>query len=1457
MSFLQPSACTCYPLKFPLAHGDIPLHKQSKALDYRTGASTVLAQSSIFVFGGTTTPLKLDSVSIPNVKAKLQSLLSDTFKRQSSKPFILPTDVFSLDLIVRKWSCLEARSSDQHPITGRLFHSMTYFNSALYIFGGLVLTTSKHLKRVQLHATNELWKLDLVSKTWVQIPVPKSVVPRFNHFMHVVEENGDNNGDARLIIVGGSNEDGMQLYHTDIFDLTTLSWELGQGGCPNSVGTKDDKNRRDYLLNVNINGREVGLASDTDLSVPIENTATNIPGLVVYISGSEKSQRSNIKRVSSTVATLPLQGNPTGLQIGGGRGSHQILDDRPPKLSFPSGGFYGCDVIIGGSYENCKFNCFTYSILTGKRMQVELRCPDLDVCNHRFWRLFVWKSHHQVLLLGTRKNDHLPASVQRFDHILSFRFPMINIFDTQVPTPPRTTPLSSISAGIPKISLTKYLENLDKRRPYKTLSHATKSASQFENYTHYISPATELASMSSIFTPAATFLGKNAAESHGTHLADLEFVSSEGQIVPVPMYLLRIRWGRYFQGLLTQAFASSSLEFEVDDAERRKVIGFSPPPYPPHSPRSMSDGSLRTDHHQDTAKKHLSIISEHKLGASISPTAVGYPYDTVNGYGSRELHPEYYSIPSHLNELTDFRRRRSSGSGSSRGTNSRKRSSGIGPTDISVTSLSQDTSPNFEKHHRDSGLKKVHSFLSSHNLRRVFGNYTDINGPILEEKSGGISFRIPFRDKKYPENRSRVEKSSVVSSTNPPKTTSNKRKSLFTSASSRHLYSGLISPRESLSRRRASHPLPSTASVGIDRIANRTNRQLYRSPLRFSRSSMESSNDSSPEKVSPRTTLNDESPIFLGDFSCNVLDIPIPSPKRMPSEPPCSPPLSVFQHGLRSNSNHEWDSQASRTSSICTGADKSTSMRKSVPKTASGAAKDHRESEDVERTQSSPRRNSAASISFGQLKRYIFKNRSIPDDNEVPLRESSLSSSVLPTSSASKDLRRLSLFFERFDTLGSFGEVRGSLLLVPRTLYMPWPTRTLRAFSEFFYTGQVNRNWAFQPTALDLLVISKLYEIPLLYNMLCEVFYTIIRRREQGLSMSCRGLRWNFIDGIREMLTNQDNEVEGYLKKSRSFGELCELSRTLEEIEAGILCINLLTSLFIKEEDDDKTFTGSESDCNDGPESDEVLDPADILSMERNQTIQQIEPKESLSTRSSPGISFGSKTVEVFQTSDSPRSRETILHSTSETPARWRGNQKESEDEADPDKSFSLSGDLTPESSTKTIGLARSAPSSEVDLPKVLRRCKSLSAFAVRGSEVDSQGLKKGKIRANSGGFDYIATDGNQSFHSSKEENSHKNELKSNNSSEEDTDASEGRQSDRSVTIESLASPFGPSPLDAEIKQIHRTTTLVNDDKLIVRCLQCLEISKRLTTVTITLEDELAEIRSSLSRKNFQYSLRA
>ena len=219
-------------------------------------------------------------------------------------------------------------------------------------------------------------------------------------------------------------------------------------------------------------------------------------------------------------------------------------------------------------------------------MQVELRYFDVDVCGHRFWRLFVWKSHHQILLLGTRKNDHLPASVQRFDHILSFRFPMINIFDTQVPTPP-TPPLSSISAGIPKISLTKFWKNLDKETtPYKTLSHATKSASQFENYTHYISPATELASMSSIFTPAATFLGKNAAESHGTHLADLEFVSSEGQIVPVPMYLLRIRWGRYFQGLLTQAFASSSLEFEVDDAREKKSYWIS---HPHHTHRTHQE----------------------------------------------------------------------------------------------------------------------------------------------------------------------------------------------------------------------------------------------------------------------------------------------------------------------------------------------------------------------------------------------------------------------------------------------------------------------------------------------------------------------------------------------------------------------------------------------------------------------------------------------------------------------------------------------------------------------------------------------------------------------------------------------------------------------------------------------------------------------------------------------------
>ncbi|KAI5969888.1 MDS3 [Candida margitis] len=71
--------------------------------------------------------------------------------------------------------------------------------------------------------------------------------------------------------------------------------------------------------------------------------------------------------------------------------------------------------------------------------------------------------------------------------------------------------------------------------------------------------------------------------------------------------------------------------------------------------------------------------------------------------------------------------------------------------------------------------------------------------------------------------------------------------------------------------------------------------------------------------------------------------------------------------------------------------------------------------------------------------------------------------------------------------------------LIPRKLYIPFSTNTVKAFCEFFYTGQVGNKWALAPTLLDNLVIAKFYRVPLLYDLICEVLLDVIRRRESVL----------------------------------------------------------------------------------------------------------------------------------------------------------------------------------------------------------------------------------------------------------------------------------------------------------------------------------------------------------------------
>ena len=96
---------------------------------------------------------------------------------------------------------------------------------------------------------------------------------------------------------------------------------------------------------------------------------------------------------------------------------------------------------------------------------------------------------------------------------------------------------------------------------------------------------------------------------------------------------------------------------------------------------------------------------------------------------------------------------------------------------------------------------------------------------------------------------------------------------------------------------------------------------------------------------------------------------------------------------------------------------------------------------------------------------------------------------------------------ERSDTLDEEGEVSDEEpqfenyamepSLIPRKLYIPFTTTTVRAFCEFLYTGQIGNRWQIAPTLLDNFLIGKFYKVSTLYDLVRDTLVNIIGRKEQ------------------------------------------------------------------------------------------------------------------------------------------------------------------------------------------------------------------------------------------------------------------------------------------------------------------------------------------------------------------------
>ncbi|AET38078.1 uncharacterized protein Ecym_2343 [Eremothecium cymbalariae DBVPG len=1158
MPLLLPSSSACYPLHLPKldsvqSHELCELDRKKMTLGCRTGAAITLARSSIYVHGGLTVPLNLAEVNSMQVQQELILY----FARKKTTNFknlceYISRETFYLDLVSRKWmrvptssGVVVSRDSNGHeedkaeedadgkttaiiPTTTtttathaeehqneshieeaaerpdmreRIFHSMCYCNGALYVFGGLVASS---LSDYELVATNELWKLDLLDKTWHLESNDPRVARRFNHEMHVLYEFDDDN-DTRLVIVGGMNNLDSLVQKVDVYNLTQNRWESFPD-LDNEFErlTLQGQEQREENLDVqniytNIGGERVGIAQGSNFALLVEDNEAHVPSLAFY-SVSETSGKSNIINQDNPLVAMPLMSDAPGMRMKThfGTKSSQWRLKMPFNLQYATGIKFGYNIIVAGFYSSLQagnFMCFLYNIPSGKWTRININCEHSDLKKHRFWKLLVWDSHHKALILGTSEDDKCLPSVQKFDRILSVRLHTINIF-------PSVRGLSSDS----EVPLTSKKLGISASSTFSQKDTTKLKMDQFINYSKYIVPPSEITSIRSVFPSYAMVLGKDALEVYGKSLADFEFITEEGDSVGVPTLLLRKRWGRFFDNIIATDYSKVSASFDQQSSTKELVkssSGSSPNLFP------------------GTAGKDL-----------------GGPVDNL----SRPIHVLKYSYTTPNPVLA-------------------KKSTSLlfGPTPKISHSISGSTlnALELDSHEPVIGPSVSPAAMDMHKKPSSHG---------VTSSSTGMVFRVPFKENPNSGKRQSfvqvppaitLEQSEYSSPSNQsPPVTDQRRRSSYT-------VGGHLTQSQASKLRRASHPFGSARDFS---------EHFTSSPMNSRKDSL-ASNSSSISFVSSSSERmnnlifrrNSEDGQSSGNWTFHVQ---LPPQQSVPTDPLPNLPSSLSPIHVSGGNGNRRSSELSVT-------DHFQSVKSSPSSSRNSSSFNELENPLVQLATSD--QNKFGDFNPPPPLRYNLNmgpaiEKQVNEDTPIDLDMKSIPFASYQSRESSlgrviSDLPRPSLTptFESTNSQGSVSAVVGENelepLLVPRSLYLPWPTSTVKAFSEFFYTGQISGKWSFSPVALDLINMAKLYEVPLLYDLMSEVFYSIIGKKEDGMLLSITSLKELFIKKVAVLFDNDEKKIDEHLKAHVHYQKLLRITASIGSIDDGYFDLKLVKKI--------------------------------------------------------------------------------------------------------------------------------------------------------------------------------------------------------------------------------------------------------------------------------------------------------
>lgn len=1436
MPTLLPSNILCHSLRLPRLDEEAQrtlsdAEKRALTLSCRTGAAVHLNRSSVFVNGGLTIPLGLPQVNSASLQQEL--ILYFARERQSSSSFQnlsewISNETFELDLISRKWErvvtnanpSLDERDSDSKttaPIAGRIFHSMCCCDGFLYVFGGLVVSQQSNYEFI---ATNELWALDLVSRVWTLIGSDPSITRRFNHSMHVLNEE-KHDKDTLIVIIGGLNNMDRPVHVVDVYNITQNRWESG-----------DDSSASGDLVDLvaNVDGQNTQLVKGTNFSLLMERNESQTSDLILYVPTDDTTDTR-----SNPLVSLPLMPNAKGSRMPFYHASEDTKKrlQMPFHLQYPSGGCFGQNIIISGFHpkvHSSNFHCFTYNIPSGKWTEISTSCDDSDVMNHNLGQLFVWKSHHKVVFLGSKDSSDWLPSIQTFDTIICISLPVISVFHQAI-----GYQLSGEKSGT-------------------SLDSTKSNRDNFESYSRYIAPPLEITSIASVLPSHAMALGKDALELYGKYLSDFEFITEEGDSVSASTFLLRKRWGRFFDTILAEGYVKASLEFESHNI---------------HNEFTKLSG--------DSSSQHFSQASQHfdSIGSKEQP---GYSQESVDETANKAdvsaLIPTIYPLLNRKSTPLFFANR---------------------PTMNGLFTPSRENPSEYDLDHS----KSEHSALPS--------SQTSIRGPKEQSdqtnhevssagsnkttsSSTGMIFRLPFQECGETTHSaptlqtSHSDPSRLEAIDKMTHQSSNRRKS---SASA-----SLLSETPRSMNRRASHPVGST----IDNLYPVHGSLSHAvSPYNSRKASITSQNSSisyvssSSDRMgnSVNRQQSGESNLSLSMAGIGTINVNLPPPQPMPNEPVPTLPHPIQSDISSSRASAKNSPLSSRRSSLYHDALHSMSVPISQAIASQNiSATDNGTSSDGE----------AYSFHKRSMDRQLMEDNLIDVELDPDSLNHTFSKSPLTKNAYTS---RESSFYGKFpfqqeearpswvsvddSNLSGASTAPNELepLLLPRSLYMPWPTSTVRAFAEFFYTGQVNGKWLFSPISLNLFVMAKLYEVPLLYDLMSEVIYSIIGKKEESLLVTAESLKRLFLLKVTKRFFGDEETIKITLDNHNTYQEFLEFEQSLKSIDDGYFDLNLMknglrkTSTGTNESND--SMYGDKSTSRDS--RDGTLPSIPILfaggPRDSHNSIGSVgfppnmnfpshklshsyaskpNKKSSLSKEVNPCSSSSSLGDEVKREELEALKNESLREESNDSKL---GPKSEKEDEihseeAEQQKLKNMSQGEVAELDTRLLDVRTTNCTDETeecqepseilaagnthdDNKKVYSSSSSDSgdlgiAF---GSEATSKIEKKMRQRDADESVDPLAKIGDSQLPSIKNILSYFRQ--GDKSYKQDTSPNNVEM----LTLDSMASPNALPPIDYILELIYDTSVLANDLRLIIRSMSCIKLSKRLKVLKRKLSHDI------------------